>query len=505
MKRKAPSGPGLGSGRRGLLLSATAAAVVAASGDAAFVLPQSLSDGGGIRRRWTGSTSALTSPPTSLGPGRRRRRRRGRDLFETSSAVEGGVGERVGSAPASSPSEHSSDLSSLRRLLSEASALHERNLASTPPLEQIRSRLSDLEEERSDPSFWEAPNAVRNVVVTREVAKYTKLRDGMEAWASLSEDAEGALEMLEEMLVDGDGSDVGDDEMIALAAEECRSSAQTLLELSQRYELETLLSGPYDASPCRLILTAGAGGTEACDWVSILYRMYSRYASSKGMTVTTLDESPGDVVGYKRVELLVEGEDPYGWLRGERGAHRLVRLSPFNANNKRQTTFAGVDVVPVLEDEVVSDVDIPDGELEVTTMRSGGKGGQNVNKVETGVRMKHLPSGISVRCTQERSQLMNKKLALRRLKAQLLAIAQEAKLKDINAIRGDMVEAGWGAQIRNYVLQPYKMIKDVRSGWETSDTEGVLDGGPALEHCVGAWLRWTREREEEEGEIQVME
>jgi len=389
------------------------------------------------------------------------------------------------------------DLTSLRKLLTQATSIHDKNLASTPPLAQISSRLHDLETESSDPTFWDSSNSARNDVVTKDIARYSRLKLEMELWDRLRNDATEALDLLEEF---HNSNEEDDEEMVALTQEECQSSAEQLLQLSQKYELSTLLSGPYDDSPCRLLLTAGAGGTEACDWVNMLYRMYSRHASYMDYTVKVVDESAGDVVGYKSVELLIDGPQAYGWFKGEKGAHRLVRLSPFNANNKRQTTFAGVDVVPVLDEEDIKMVDIPEKELEITTMRSGGKGGQNVNKVETGVRIKHIPSGLAVKCTEERSQLMNKQIAMNRLKAQLLAIAQEQRLQDINAIRGDIVEASWGAQIRNYVMQPYKMVKDGRSEWETSDVDGVLDGGAALEEFVGAWLRWMRAKEEKERE-----
>ncbi|GFR46992.1 hypothetical protein Agub_g8646, partial [Astrephomene gubernaculifera] len=338
------------------------------------------------------------------------------------------------------------------------------------------------------------------------------------------EDCAFALELLEaEAAPGGSSSSVGDSSGVSgsssasssgssggggLAGEQAVLAAEalaTLRMLSQGldgWELRRLLSGPYDCRGARLTISAGAGGVDAMDWAAMLERMYTRWAESQGYSVRVLERAPGEEAGVKSVELEVTGGGgggagegssgggfAYGYLRGEKGTHRLVRASPFNAKGLRQTSFAGVDVMPVLLASDLPPLELHERDLEVTTMRSGGKGGQNVNKVETGVRITHLPTGLSVKCTQERTQVANKAIALDLLKARLLVVLEEQNAARVAEIRGDLVKAEWGQQIRNYVLHPYKLVKDTRTGFETSDVTAVLDGGEVLGECMAAFLR----------------
>lgn len=337
-------------------------------------------------------------------------------------------------------------------------------------LSAMKEEIAALEVESVAPDFWSDQERAR-----RESQKLAELRKEYGQWEGLKSRIGELLEFVEVM----DAQD---------AASLAQEIGQKTDDLEQEYgtlEFSMLFNGPHDASNAVVAVHAGAGGTDAQDWAEMLLRMYTRYAEKKGWGVRLVDESRGGEAGIKSATFFVEGRHAYGHLKGEAGVHRLVRLSPFNADSLRQTSFALVEVMPEIDDDV--EVDIKPEDLRIDTFMSGGKGGQSVNTTYSAVRIVHLPTKISVSCQNERSQTQNKEMAMRILKAKLLKLKEEEMQKEKQQLRGEFHSAEWGSQIRSYVLQPYRLVKDLRTGHETSDTEGVLDGD--LDPFIEAELR----------------
>ena len=327
-----------------------------------------------------------------------------------------------------------------------------------------------MERNLEEPDFWN--DADKSTAIVRELKN---LKDTVEQFRRLEREYREIGELIEM------GYEEEDPETVEIVEEMMKSFTEELEEL----RISTLLSGEYDKDNAILTLHAGAGGTESCDWASMLYRMYCKWADAKGFATEVLDFLDGEEAGIKSVTVQINGTNAFGLLKSERGVHRLVRISPFNAAGKRQTSFVSCDVMPDIEEDL--DVEINEEDLRIDTYRSSGAGGQHINKTSSAIRITHLPTGIVVQCQNERSQFQNKDKAMQMLKAKLYLLKQQENAEKISDIRGDVKEIGWGNQIRSYVMQPYTMVKDHRTGEETGTVDAVLDGH--IDNFISAYLK----------------
>ena len=338
-------------------------------------------------------------------------------------------------------------------------------------LENKERRITELDKSMEEPGFWDDPE-----LSTKTVREAKNLKDTVDGYKHLEQQYEDIQVMIEM------GYEENDPAMIPEIQEMLDEFVKELEELRTK----TLLSGEYDGCNAILKLNAGAGGTEAMDWCSMLYRMYQRWADKKGFTTEVLDFLDGDEAGLKSITLQVNGENAYGYLKSEKGVHRLVRISPFNAAGKRQTSFVSCDVMPDIEEDL--DVEINPDDLRIDTYRSSGAGGQHINKTSSAIRITHLPTGIVVQCQNERSQFQNKDKAMQMLKAKLYLLKQQENAEKLSDIRGDVKDINFGNQIRSYVMQPYTLVKDHRTNAENGNVNAVMDGD--IDLFISAYLKW---------------
>lgn len=359
------------------------------------------------------------------------------------------------------------------------------DLSGSLALEAKKERIDQLELNMEEPGFWDNVEESQNVM--KEVKSLKSVVEEYDDLKTKYEDIETLIDMAQE------------DEDTDLIEE----ATALMDEFETKYEelrISTLLTGEYDKDDAILTLHAGAGGTESCDWAGMLYRMFTRWACKKGYGTEVLDYLDGDEAGIKSVTVKISGMNAYGYLRSEKGVHRLVRISPFNAAGKRQTSFASCDVMPDIKDDI--EVEIADEDIRIDTYRASGAGGQHINKTDSAIRITHLPTGIVVQCQNERSQHKNKDQAMKMLKTKLYLLKQQQHLEKLSDIRGDVGDNGWGNQIRSYVLQPYTMVKDHRTNFESGNPSAVLDGD--LDGFMNAYLAWDNNRKQEENEIKTI-
>ena len=338
-------------------------------------------------------------------------------------------------------------------------------------IDHVSDQISELENRTTEPDFWNTPDKA-----TELTQRLGQLKKKVENYNALEAEREDLLALCE----------LANEEEDMDSLPELRENVAKFKETFEKMRLETLLTGPYDANNATLTLHAGAGGTEAMDWCSMLYRMYTRWAENHGFAIEELDYVEGDTAGIQSVSIMIKGEYAYGFLRSELGVHRLVRISPFDSAGRRHTSFASCEVIPELDQKTEDDIKIDMTEVRVDTYRSTGKGGQHINKTDTAVRMTHNPTGIVVSCQAERSQLQNRETCLKMLKAKLFALARASEMEKIEDLKGNQMDIAWGSQIRSYVFCPYTLVKDNRTGYEEVDVDSVMDGN--LDGFINAFL-----------------